>query len=154
MAARCVAIVVLVIMLAGCLEPPVSETLEVRLRRGGASVVSVVVALRDPEDYGQSPRVRQRLESEAREFAAGEQLTPGTGCPAAEEGHVVHEDARRGRHQPAGTRPHAVEGGRRHQSGPGFPGHGDAEQLREAPHLTFKVGGQVVGSAAGHVFVI
>lgn len=71
MAARCVAIVVLVIMLAGCLEPPVSETLEVRLRRGGASVVSVVVALRDPEDYGQSPRVRQRLESEAREFAAG-----------------------------------------------------------------------------------
>ena len=71
MAARCVAIVVLVLLLAGCLEPPVSETLEVRLLRGGASVVAVVVALRDPEDYGQAPRVRQRLESEARELAAG-----------------------------------------------------------------------------------
>jgi hypothetical protein len=71
MIGRRAAIALLALPLAGCLEPPVSESLTVRLLRGGASVVSVGVALRDPADYAQSPRVQQRLESEARELTAG-----------------------------------------------------------------------------------
>ena len=59
------------LMLTGCLEPPVSESLGVGILHGGASVISIDVALRDPSDYDKSPRVRQRLESEARELEAG-----------------------------------------------------------------------------------
>ena len=77
-------------------------------------------------------------------LGAGEQLAARTGRPAPEERRVIHEHARRGGHQPVGTRPHAVEGGRRHQRGPGTPGHGDTEQSRQAPHLTLQIGQQVV----------
>ena len=41
------------------------------MQHGGASIVSVEVALRDPADYDHAPRVRQRLESEARELEEG-----------------------------------------------------------------------------------
>jgi hypothetical protein len=61
----------LAVPLAGCLEPPVSESLEIRMLNAGASVVSVSVVLRDPSDYEKAPRVQQRLESEARELEAG-----------------------------------------------------------------------------------
>jgi hypothetical protein len=71
MIGRRVAVVLIALPLAGCLEPPVSESLDVRLLRGGASLVSVGVALRDPSDYDKSPRVQQRLESEARGLEAG-----------------------------------------------------------------------------------
>jgi len=70
MVARRIAVVLLALTLSGCLEPPVSESLELRLLPGGASIVTVGVALRDPSDYDQAPRVKQRLESEARELAA------------------------------------------------------------------------------------
>ena len=71
MAGRRIAVVLLTLPLAGCLEPPVSESLEVRVLRGGASLVTVGISLRDPTDYDKSPRVQQRLESEARELASG-----------------------------------------------------------------------------------
>src|SRR6185295_2845736 len=71
MFARRVAILVIALPLAGCLEPPVSETLEIRLLRGGASLVSIAVALRDPSEYDKSPGVQQRLESVARDLEAG-----------------------------------------------------------------------------------
>ena len=66
MIARQVAIGLIVLPLLGCLEPPVTESLELRILRGGASLVSIGVALRDPSDYDREPRVKQRLESEAR----------------------------------------------------------------------------------------
>ena len=73
--------------LAGCLEPPVSESLEVRMLRGGASVVSIGVVLRDPSDYDKAPRVQQRLESEARELDVGnrsvERATARASSPSA-----------------------------------------------------------------------
>jgi hypothetical protein len=68
---RRVAIVLIALPLAGCLEPPVSESLEVRMLRNGASVVSIGVVLRDPADYDKAPRVKQRLESEARALEDG-----------------------------------------------------------------------------------
>jgi hypothetical protein len=71
MFARRLAIIVIALPLAGCLEPPVSESLEIRLLRGGASVVSVSVALRDPSEYDKAPGVQQRLESVARDLEAG-----------------------------------------------------------------------------------
>jgi len=71
MVARRIAVVLMALPLAGCLEPPVSETLEVRILRGGASLVTVGVSLRDPSDYDNAPRVQQRLESEARELVSG-----------------------------------------------------------------------------------
>lgn len=66
MLARRFAVVLIALPLAGCLEPPVSESLEVRMLRGGTSVVSIGVVLRDPSDYDKQPRIQQRLESEAR----------------------------------------------------------------------------------------
>src|SRR5258705_2361775 len=39
--------------------------------RGGASVVSIGVVLRDPSEYEKAPRVQQRLESEARDLGQG-----------------------------------------------------------------------------------
>jgi hypothetical protein len=72
---RCLILLVAVSLvslpLAGCLEPPVSESLDLRMLKGGASVVSVSVVLRDPSDYDKAPRVQQRLESEARELETG-----------------------------------------------------------------------------------
>lgn len=68
---RRVVVVLLAVPLLGCLEPPVSETLEVRMLRGGASLVTVGVSLRDPSDYDNAPRVQQRLEAEARELNSG-----------------------------------------------------------------------------------
>src|SRR5512145_3340085 len=64
-------LVLLLLSSVACLEPPVSESLEVQMRDGGAARVSVTVALRDPRDYAQMPRVRQRLEDEARTYDAG-----------------------------------------------------------------------------------
>jgi hypothetical protein len=71
MFARRVAILAIALPLAGCLEPPVSESLEIRLLRGGASVVSISVTLRDSSEYDKSPGVQQRLESVARDLEAG-----------------------------------------------------------------------------------
>jgi len=45
--------------------------LEVRIVRAGAAVVTIAVALRDPSDFKQVPRVQQRLEAEERELLAG-----------------------------------------------------------------------------------
>jgi hypothetical protein len=63
---RPIAVILIALPLAGCLEPPISESLGVRLLRDGGSVVSIGVVLRDPSDYGQAPRIKQRLEVEAR----------------------------------------------------------------------------------------
>ncbi len=71
MIARRLAAVVLALPLVACLEPPVSESLDVRMLRDGASVVSVGVLLRDPSDYDKAPRVQQRLEAEARSLENG-----------------------------------------------------------------------------------
>jgi hypothetical protein len=71
MIARRAAVILFALPLAGCLEPPVSESLDVRMLKDGASVVSVGVVLRDPSDYDKSPRVQQRLESAARELEEG-----------------------------------------------------------------------------------
>lgn len=71
MIGRRAAVILFALPLVGCLEPPVSESLDVRMLHGGASVVSVGVVLREPSDYDRSPRVQQRLESEARELEAG-----------------------------------------------------------------------------------
>ena len=65
------AVITLALLLAGCLEPPVSESLDVRVLQHGASVVSIGVVLRNPSDYDKSPRVQQRLESVARTLEAG-----------------------------------------------------------------------------------
>src|SRR5262245_25971566 len=56
---------------ASCLEPPVSESIEVKMLDGGASHVSVTVALRDPGDYERLRLVRERLLGEARGYEAG-----------------------------------------------------------------------------------
>ena len=61
----------LLLATASCLEPPVSESIEVKMLDGGASQVSVTVALRDPGDYDRMPMVRERLEDEARAYEAG-----------------------------------------------------------------------------------
>lgn len=71
MIGRRVAVILLAVPLAACLEPPVSESLDVRMLHDGASVVAVSIVLRDPSDYDKSPRVRQRLESASRELEAG-----------------------------------------------------------------------------------
>lgn len=71
MIARRVAVILIALPLAGCLEPPVSESLDVRMMRRGASVVSVGVVLRDPSDYDKAPQVQQRLESAVRELEEG-----------------------------------------------------------------------------------
>jgi len=68
---RRLAVIPIALLLAGCLEPPVSESLDVGVLHDGASVVSIGVVLRNPSDYDKSPRVRQRLESIARELEAG-----------------------------------------------------------------------------------
>jgi len=54
-----------------CLEPPVTESLDIDMLGRGASRVSVSVALRDPSDYDRVPRARTRLESEARALDQG-----------------------------------------------------------------------------------
>ena len=65
------AIILIALPLVGCLEPPVSESLDVRVLHDGASVVSIGVVLRNSSDYDKSPRVQQRLESVQRELEAG-----------------------------------------------------------------------------------
>ncbi len=66
MIGRRIAVTLIALPLAGCLEPPISESLGVRMLRDGASVVSIGIVLRDPTDYDRAPRIKQRLESEAR----------------------------------------------------------------------------------------
>jgi hypothetical protein len=68
---RLAPLVLLVLPTAACLEPPVSESLDVQMLDAGASRVSLTVSLRDPADYVQMPMVRQRLEEEARSYDAG-----------------------------------------------------------------------------------
>jgi hypothetical protein len=62
---------VLALVFTGCLEPPVSESLDIRILPGGASVVSIGVALRKPSDYAENPKVRQRLDAETRALEEG-----------------------------------------------------------------------------------
>ena len=57
--------------LTGCLEPPVSESVEIKMLAGGASVVTVGVALRDPVEYRDSAKVQERIEAEERSLEAG-----------------------------------------------------------------------------------
>ena len=65
MSVRKIAVILIALPLAGCLEPPITESLGVRMLRDGASVVSIGVVLRDPSDYDRAPRIKQRLEAEA-----------------------------------------------------------------------------------------
>jgi hypothetical protein len=69
--ARTVPVLVAALALAGCLEPPVSESLAIRMLDGGASIVTIEVALRDPDDYRDEVKVRQRLEAHARALDEG-----------------------------------------------------------------------------------
>jgi hypothetical protein len=71
MIGRRAAVILCALPLVGCLEPPVSESLDLKILHGGASVVSIGVVLRDPSDYDKAPRVKQRLESEIRELEEG-----------------------------------------------------------------------------------
>lgn len=71
MVSRRAAVALIALLSAGCLEPPVSESLDLRMRPGGASVVSIGVVLRDPSDYDNAPKVKQRIESEARDLETG-----------------------------------------------------------------------------------
>ena len=57
--------------LQGCLEPPITETLDLRLLPEGTPIVSVTVVLRDPDDYGKAPKIQQRLAGEAHALADG-----------------------------------------------------------------------------------
>jgi hypothetical protein len=68
---RGVAAAALVLVLAGCLEPPVSESLDIVMLRDGGSVVSIAIALRKPSDYANNPNVQQRLEAESRALEEG-----------------------------------------------------------------------------------
>ena len=65
------AVIPIALLVAGCLEPPVSESLDVRVLHDGASVVSIGVVLRDPSEYDKAPKVQERLESAARELETG-----------------------------------------------------------------------------------
>jgi hypothetical protein len=71
MMTRQVALVLVTLLLTGCLEPPVTESVEVRVLPHGSSIVSIGVTLRDPADYDKAPRVKQRLESEGRALLDG-----------------------------------------------------------------------------------
>ncbi|HKQ63221.1 MAG TPA: hypothetical protein VJS92_18175 [Candidatus Polarisedimenticolaceae bacterium] len=63
---RRLAVGALLLTATSCLLPPVSETLEIRLLGAGRAIVSVGVALKDPADYDKAPKMRERLEAEAR----------------------------------------------------------------------------------------
>ena len=66
-----VSLALLLLPTAACLEPPVSESLEVAMLEDGASRVSVTVALRDPHDFARLPMVRERLEDAERAYEEG-----------------------------------------------------------------------------------
>jgi len=68
MITRRTAFLLVALLFTGCLEPPSSESVEVRVLPHGASIVSVSVTLRDPGDYDKAPRVKQRLEAEGRDL--------------------------------------------------------------------------------------
>lgn len=63
--------ILLAVPLCGCLEAPLTERLDIRMLAGGASVVSLRVSLRDPSDFAESPKLRERLESETRALEEG-----------------------------------------------------------------------------------
>jgi hypothetical protein len=69
--ARIVLAAVVALASTGCLEPPISESVEIRMEAGGASVVTVGVALRDPVEYRDSANVQERIEAEGRSLEAG-----------------------------------------------------------------------------------
>lgn len=68
---RVAAVTAILVASLGCLEPPVSESLDIRILRGGASVVTVGVVLRKASDFSESPRVQQRIDSETRALEDG-----------------------------------------------------------------------------------
>ena len=59
------------VLLTGCLEPPITERLDIRMLSEGGSVVSVRVSVRKPSDFDDRPKVRQRIESEIRALEEG-----------------------------------------------------------------------------------
>jgi hypothetical protein len=63
-----VAVLAAILALSACLEPPVSESLQVRLPSSGGYLVTVTVALRERDDYGDRPDVQDRLDAAAREL--------------------------------------------------------------------------------------
>jgi|WetSurMetagenome_2_1015567.scaffolds.fasta_scaffold102295_2 hypothetical protein len=68
---RPLVVLALLVALTACLEPPVSESLDIRMLPGGASVVTIGIAVRKPSDFEGSPKVRQRLEAETRALEDG-----------------------------------------------------------------------------------
>jgi hypothetical protein len=70
-AGRLLMALALIVALTACLEPPVSESLDLWILPGGASVVTIGIVVRDPSDFEGNPKVRQRLEAEMRALAEG-----------------------------------------------------------------------------------
>jgi hypothetical protein len=68
---RLTPLALILLLTLSCLEPPVTESLDIDMLSRGASRVSVSVALRDPADYDRVPKARQRLQDEARELEQG-----------------------------------------------------------------------------------
>jgi hypothetical protein len=68
---RPLVILALIAALTACLEPPVSESLEIRMRPGGSSIVTIAIAVRKPSDFEGSPKVLQRLDAETRALEEG-----------------------------------------------------------------------------------
>jgi hypothetical protein len=62
---------IVIVALTACLEPPISESLDIRILPGGASVATIGIVVRKPSDFEGSPKVRQRLETETRALEEG-----------------------------------------------------------------------------------
>jgi hypothetical protein len=62
------AVLAAILALSACLEPPVSESLQVRLPSSGGYLVTVTVALHERDDYRDRPDVQDRLDAAAREL--------------------------------------------------------------------------------------
>ena len=69
--ARTITTILIAAPLCGCLEAPMTERLDIRMLPGGASVVSLRVDIRDAADFADSPKLQQRLSSEARALEEG-----------------------------------------------------------------------------------
>lgn len=66
-----VAALALLLACAGCLEPPVSERIEIRFVREGGAIISTDVRLRSPSDYDKNPAVQQRIRDTATQLREG-----------------------------------------------------------------------------------
>ena len=62
------AVVATILTLTACLEPPVSESLQVRLPSSGGYVVTIAETLHERGDYDDRPEVQDRLDVVAREL--------------------------------------------------------------------------------------